>query len=251
MNTELKYRTFDELLNEVSVDFKIYSNEGMIEPGELIKVAQRVTYDLGLRIHKTKEVILDVEKRRAKLPDDFYVVNHAMLIGRYKISTPAIQGDQRESVCVASVCRKCHGKINLGGGKYLQNDELHKDRPSPNNGEIKNGYIYTNLEEGQIYLSYEGALEDDEGNLLVLDNPVINEYYEYALKQRILENLYMAGEEVSQKMQLIESRLRAARNYALTIVNTPNFAEMKALWEMNRKAQYNKYYDMFKSGQQF
>lgn len=62
MNTELKYRTFDELLDEVSVDFKVYSNEGMIEPGELIKVAQRVTYDLGLRIHKTKEVILDVEK---------------------------------------------------------------------------------------------------------------------------------------------------------------------------------------------
>jgi hypothetical protein len=293
MNTELKYRTFDELLDEVSVDFKVYSNEGMIEPGELIKVAQRVTYDLGLRIHKTKEVILDVEKRRAKLPDDFYVVNYAMLIGRYKISTPAIQGDQRESVCVASVCRKCHGnsnecgcddlysvavdvhgddsgslvlvqkiksetrvydhfeRIHLGGGKYLQNDELHGDRPCPNNGEIKNGYIYTNLQEGKIYLSYEGALEDDEGNLLVLDHPMINEYYEYALKQRILENLFMSGEEVSQKMQLIETRLRAARNYALTIVNTPNFSEMKKLWEMNRRAQYNKYYDMFKSGPQF
>jgi hypothetical protein len=76
---------------------------------------------------------------------------------------------------------------------------------------------------------------------------MINEYYEYALKQRILENLFMSGEEVSQKMQLIETRLRAARNYALTIVNTPNFAEMKRLWEMNRKAQYWKYYDMFKS----
>jgi hypothetical protein len=123
--------------------------------------------------------------------------------------------------------------------------------PSPNNGEIKNGYIYTNLEEGKVYLSYEGSLEDDEGNLLVLDHPMINEYYEYALKQRILENLFMAGEEVSQKMQLIETRLRAARNYALTIVNTPNFSEMKKLWEMNRRAQYNKYYDMFKSGQQF
>lgn len=80
---------------------------------------------------------------------------------------------------------------------------------------------------------------------------MINEYYEYALKQRILENLFMSGEEVSQKMQLIETRLRAARNYALTIVNTPNFSEMKKLWEMNRRAQYNKYYDMFKSGPQF
>ena len=285
----MQYRTFDQLLDEVVTDFVIYNNEGMIEPGQLIKVAQRVNYDLGLRIHKTKEVILDVEKRKAKLPDDFYVVNYAMLIGRYTVTTPAIQGDQRESIHATAICRKCHGnsnecgcddiysvavdvygdesgslvlvqkiksetrvydhfeRISLGGGKYLQNDELHNDHPSPNNGEIKNGFIYTNLEQGQVYLSYEGALEDDEGNLLVLDHPMINEYYEYAMKQRILENLYMNGEDVSQKINLIEGKLRAARNNALGIVNTPNFAEMKALWQMNRRAQYQKYYDMFKS----
>jgi hypothetical protein len=76
---------------------------------------------------------------------------------------------------------------------------------------------------------------------------MINEYYEYAVKQRILENLYMNGEDVAQKMQLIEQRLKAARNNALGIVNMPNFAEMKNLWMMNRRAQYQKYYDMFKS----
>lgn len=67
------------------------------------------------------------------------------------------------------------------------------------------------------------------------------------MKQRILENLYMNGEDVSQKIQLVEQRLRSARNNALSIVNTPDFAEMYKLWQTNRKAQYNKYYDMFKS----
>jgi hypothetical protein len=114
-------------------------------------------------------------------------------------------------------------------------------------GYIKNGFIYTNLEEGSVFISYQGALEDHDGNLLVLDHPVINEYYEYAMKQRILENLYINGEDVSQKMQLIEQRLRGARNNALSIVNTPDFAEMYKVWQMNRKAQYNRYYDMFKS----
>ncbi len=289
MNTEIKYKTFDQLLDEVAVDFTMYNNEGMMEPGQLIKVAQRVNYDLGLRIHKTKDVLLDVEKRKAKLPDDFYVLNYAFLTGKYKVERPAIQGDQRESVEVAGVCRKCHAnantcgcedlysvsvdvhgddcgslvlvqkvksevriydhfeRIHIGGGKYLQNDELHNHNPCPNAGEIKNGFIYTNLEEAKIYISYEGALEDEEGNLLVLDHPMINEYYEYAVKQRILENLFMNGEDVSQKLGLIEQRLRAARNNALTIVNTPNFSEMRRLWEMNRKAQYQKYYDMFKS----
>ena len=115
------------------------------------------------------------------------------------------------------------------------------------NGYIKNGYIYTNLEKGRLYIAYEGNLEDDDGNLLVLDHPMINEYYEYAIKQRILENLFINGEDVTQKMALMEGKLKAARNYALTIVNTPDFSEMKLLWETNRKAQYQKYYDMFKS----
>ena len=80
---------------------------------------------------------------------------------------------------------------------------------------------------------------------------MINEYYEYAIKQRLLENLYLNGEDVTQKMQLIEQRLRGARNNALSIVNTPDFAEMKTLWETNRKAMYSKYYDMFKSTEGF
>ena len=80
-----------------------------------------------------------------------------------------------------------------------------------------------------------------------MDHPMINEYYEYAIKQRLLENLYINGEDVVQKLQLVEQKLRSARNNALTIVNTPDFAEMKKNWELNRKAMYHKYYNMFKS----
>ena len=54
MLTELKYRTFNQLLEDVSVDFSMYALENMIEPQQLIKVVQRVNYDLGLRINKTK-----------------------------------------------------------------------------------------------------------------------------------------------------------------------------------------------------
>ena len=75
MKTELKYRTFDQLLGEVITDFTMFNTEGMIEPGQLLKVAQRVNYDLGLRIHGTKEKVLEIENRKMKLPDDFYVLN--------------------------------------------------------------------------------------------------------------------------------------------------------------------------------
>jgi hypothetical protein len=293
MKTELQYRTFDELLNEVQTDFVTYNNEGMIEPAQLIKVAQRVNYDLGLRIHGTKEKVIDIEKKKAKLPGDFYVLNYAYLCGKYTVSYPSMSGRHTENVILdptkcsvvngVNTCNKCGGtdttcicertyavECKTGEKIYVQVVEKRKHEvktyetveklniatssgridalnDTQKTGYIKNGFVYTNLEEGSIFISYQGALEDHDGNLLVLDHPVINEYYEYAMKQRILENLYINGEDVSQKMQLIEQRLRGARNNALSIVNTPDFAEMYKVWQMNRKAQYNKYYDMFKS----
>lgn len=287
MNTELRYKTFDQLLDEVATDFRAYNNEGMIEPGQLIKVAQRVSYDLGLRIHSTKEKIIEIEHSKTKLPDDFYVLNYAMLCGSYRVETPVMQGRHTENVILnGSLCKKCGNydatcecestytvECNTGEKIFVQvvekrnkevrvyeqferihistdtgrQDALTEGINGPKLGYIKNGFIYTNIQHGKLFISYQGALEDDKGNLLVVDHPMINEYYEYAIKQRILENLYIEGEEVAQKLQLMESKLKQARNYALTIVNTPDFAEMKKLWETNRKSQYNKYYDFFKS----
>jgi len=288
MKTELQYRTFDQLLDEVSADFTTYSIEGMIEPGQLIKVAQRVNYDLGLRIHGTKEKVLDIENKKTKLPDDFYVLNYAYLCGRYTVTSPVLSGRETENVILKSdLCKKCGQpdpscecektytvECKTGEKVFVQVVEKRKfetrtydtfepiriatstgkidaTNDTDKVGLIKNGFVYTNLDEGKLFISYQGSLQDDEGNLLVLDHPMINEYYEYAMKQRILENLYIAGEEVTQKMQLMEQRLRAARNNALSIVNTPDFAEMYKLWQTNRKAQYSKYYDMFKSTEGF
>lgn len=293
MKTELQYRTFNELLNEVSTDFVTYSNEGMIEPAQLIKVAQRVNYDLGLRIHGTKEKVLDLDKRKVKLPGDFYVLNYAYLCGKYTVTYPSMSGRHTENVILdpskctvvngVNTCNKCGGtdttcicertyavECKTGEKVYVQVVEKRKHEvktyetterlhvasstgridalnDNQKTAYIKNGFIYTNIDEGSVFISYQGALEDHDGNLLVLDHPVINEYYEYAMKQRILENLYINGEDVSQRMQLIEQRLRGARNNALSIVNTPDFAEMYKVWQMNRKAQYSRYYDMFKS----
>ena len=58
MSVSHKYRTFDQLYEDVSIDFSTYSLEGMVKPEQLIKVATRVNYDLGLRIHRTKEVVI-------------------------------------------------------------------------------------------------------------------------------------------------------------------------------------------------
>lgn len=291
MKTELQYRTFDQLLDEVSTDFVTYHVEGMIEPSQLIKVAQRVSYDLGLRIHGTKEKMLYIENYKVRLPDDFYVLNYGYVCGKSKTTSEILSGRQTENVILdAQNCTKCGQpdttcecektytvECDTGEKVFVQVVEKRKYETriyedflplrvsdknlrlatstgkedaldnSSKDGYIKNGFLYTSFKEGRVYISYQGALEDVKGNLLVLDHPMINEYYEYAIKQRILENLYINGEDVAQKMQLIEQRLRDARNNALSIVNTPDFAEMYKLWQINRKAMYSKYVNMFKN----
>lgn len=284
-----KYRTFDSLMEDVSIDFSTYALDGMIDPAQLIKVATRVNYDLGIKIHRTKQVVLEVEHNKARLPHDFAYLNYAFICGEYTIETQMPSGTHVEDVHVDYVpdpgfTDSCSdGQCNdvcvikncpdgeeyklihkVAGSQYRSytafaplriatvNDSTcdcpNINVASDNVGEIKDGFLKTNFKSGKVYINYQGAMEDNNGNLLVLDHPYCNEYYEYALKQRILENMIFAGEPVGNQMGLIEQRLRAARNNALSFVNTPDFAELKKMWLVNRKAQYHNYYNMFKSG---
>tara|TARA_R110000868_G_scaffold22088_1_gene90889 strand:+ start:195 stop:1241 length:1047 start_codon:yes stop_codon:yes gene_type:complete len=328
-NYTLRYRPFDQLLEDVSIDMNTLALENMIEPQQLIKIAKKINYDLGLRINQTKEVILEVCHGKVKLPDDFYTFNFAFICGEYEehvgydgmsggtniqevpyVETPSTV-DQCAiptvncSTCNHNPCNNtaaCEGSVrpvqnyipgeydpnnpygdtcirprvfmNCKGDKWeliqiintgatrkysrlvplrmKQSQEIECDCPNlyyntANQGWIKGGFLFTTFDTGKVYVNYQGAMEDEAGNLLVPDHDLLNDYYEYALKQRLLENLFMNGEDVSARLQLIEQRLKAARNQALSLVNTPNFKELQDMWWTNRRAQYSKYYDMFKS----
>jgi hypothetical protein len=307
----LKYKTFDQLLAEVKSDFEAFNLEDLIKPYQLIKVAKRVNKDLGLRINQTKNVVLDVEKHKVKLPDDFLLMNYLYGLGRYTITSPVIQGTHVEQVplkrpeyfpgtkdieicataptcptpepacpnpcqspepCGCSTCN-CDTWINCQGVEMqliqkiktetktwtefykikLTGDTKYYDPLCPNKSWnvahtafIQDNYLYTSFKEGQVYINYQGLLMDKDGSLLVLDDDIINEYYEYAIKERILENLMANQENVQpQFVNRIDAKLKMARNNALSIVNTPNFSELKAVWEMNRDAMFKKYYKMF------
>lgn len=375
MKTELQYRTFEELLDSVKIDIRGFDLEGMIDDQQLIKVAQRVNYELGLRINPDKSKVLHIEKGKAKLPSDFYVLNFALVCDKlnnyleypvqwsYKTYDQGVHDGKIEAEMIfkTEMVKQYTTKMNIEPGSNLVNhclgtryvivqalapdntlltfelnivDEnnieiiselpnimnniivivmgtqskcpapqvcqntckvetpknscgLEKDKDNcavvtgwrngiryeyknlerlriiknksvsancvnlnsnhPMVAWLKNGFIETNFEEGDLFISYDSLMEDDEGNLLVLDHPIVNEFYEYALKERIYENLFMAGELVQNHLQLSAQKLRGARNNALTFINTPDFEELLQNWRMNRKAMYHNYYNMFKS----
>ena len=327
-NYTLRYRSFDQLLEDVTIDLNTFALENMIEPQQLIKLARKLNYELGLRINQQKEVVLDVCHGRVKLPDDFYVWNYAMVCNEYTENVgydmggtniqevPYKEFPSTVNQCAPETvnCRSCNANpckhtaacdlnhpivdpipteydpnnpygntciaprvfMNCKGDKYeliqvinpsltrtyrsltplrmVRSQEIHCDCPNLyfntlDQGYLKNGYLFTTFDTGKVYVNYMGEMEDENGNLLVPDHALINDYYEYALKKRIIENLALNGEDVAQRLQLIIPEFKAARNNALSLVNTPNFKEIEELWWQNRRAQYAKYYDMFKSYQ--
>jgi len=297
MSVSHKYRTFDQLLEDVKIDFKSYNLEGHIEPQQLIKVVQKVNYDLGLRIQRTHDAVLDVENKKAKLPSNFNVLNFGSICGKYKINntlpsgthidttqpkyTPDPDGgdmclnpEDCKDVCVIQTCPTESEGVTTYDSQYVvlqyvgpeqwreysiflplrisRSNGVHCDCPNlsiraVDTGELKDGYLLTNFNSGKVYINYQGTMEDSSGKLLTLDHPYCNEYYEYALKARILENMVFDGENVVNQLGMIEQKLRAAKNTALGFVNTPDFAEYRKIWEVNRRAQYYNYYDMFRS----
>lgn len=311
--TELKYQTFDDLLNQVLVDLRILDEEGMIEPAQLIKIVQRVNYDLGLRINQTKETIIEVNNHVAKLPEDFYVLNFAMLTGHHKEITPNhFSGrvlEQVDIVASSDTCcltpltydinqlnpnktycntkdtctpeadpwfqRSCFSicgndnavkviqkkgnhiheyswfeRLYIAPQKDLDPGSMNSKMVGCGTAEIKNGYLYVHSNENcKVYISYQGALEDEQGNLLALSHPEIDFYYYSAITEQIFKNLwYSSGEEVKGKLDDARIETQKARARALSIVNMPNFQEMQKVFRENREAQYSKYYRTFQTG---
>jgi hypothetical protein len=223
-NPLIQYRTLDQLLSEAKGDLPTIHQEGWIQPSQLIKVAQRVNYDLGLKMNQEKEAIVSINRRLGRLPDDFEVLNYSHAIhDKRKIPYYIKPGQHVISDCPNFRFRDCGIEAEV----------------------ISKEHIRTNFDHGELHINYLGALVDEHGNLLVVDHPMLNEYYEYAIKQRILENMFLDGEPVQEKLTFIEGRYRAARNNALTIANTPDFKEMKKIWDTNRQAQLKRYYYIF------
>lgn len=110
---------------------------------------------------------------------------------------------------------------------------------------INDKFLHSNLDCGKIYINYEGALENENGEILILDHDKVTPYYEYKLKHRILENLFVNGEDVERRLLYIKEQLRLARIEAWAVVKMPNFKEMMDLRTLNHKAYNSRFVDMF------
>lgn len=267
----IKYQTFDQLLNEVLDELELYDNNSLIEPSHLIPIVLKINKELGLRVTTTNQCIKDIENSIVKVPLNLQKINFILYLDE-KITTiqNLPQGthkdyneidllnetDLKKEVEVTSdgfvyETIYTNGKPVFSKYKIAKQLELVEYTKFQRNNQvdqvcIKNNHLKTHLTSGKLMINYEGILEDEQGNLLVVDHPLLQDYYKYAIKRRILENLYFNGEESTiQKLQFIELRYIKAKQEANSVVDMPEFSEMKEIVELNRKANFIRYHSKF------
>jgi hypothetical protein len=267
----ITYITFDELLNEILDEMEMYDSNGLIEPSHLIPVVLKINKELGLRVTQTKECIAEIENEVVKLPFDLQKINFINYVGEREIVTTNLpQGIHKEFVEIdlleetdmnkpvivteeGSVyeikyteAKPITTKYKIGFRLNVKPYKQFSKNPSQTDCYVKGNYLKTYVNQGYILLNYESSLEDEDGNLLVVNHPLLMDYYKYAIKRRILENLYFNGEESTiQKLQLIEPRYIKAKQEANGVVDMPEFSEIKDIHDLNRRAHFIRYQSKF------
>jgi hypothetical protein len=102
------------------------------------------------------------------------------------------------------------------------------------------------IKEGKIFLSYLTDMVDEEGELIIVDHPLINDYYEYSVKERIFENIMLNSEaDVSQKLMYIKNEKKLARIDAMNFAYMPEYTEILDYMKTRNNSFYNKYIKIF------
>jgi len=272
-----KYTTADEIFNRVSASLKSYSDSDLILFDEYYKIIDLCNARLGLRINPTKEVFIKVENGRVDLPIDFHLLELALLVSnQMEVYNLPIQKTEyltsrcptlnEQSLIEADKC--CNFKLECGKvpvltceyekrqivfkqtfiaplteKKYASNDcfNLNVSRGHILM-EITNNQIFIDgVEDGYVYLQYTSNMKE-EGNIpICIDNEIILNYYEQAIKYEILQDLYINKRlEIAQALQLVERKLILAKNEAISLVSTPEFGELQQIGNFLRR-QYRKY----------
>lgn len=132
---------------------------------------------------------------------------------------------------------------NRQASAFSSNDQF---RTAGNIAYICNQYLELGRECCKVYMNYQGLLEDKHGNLMVLDHPLINEFYEIAVKERILFNLYINGEpDLERRHKAMETKLIRAEHEAMEVAYTPDWQVVVQTYRSLRKHENEKHFAPF------
>lgn len=111
---------------------------------------------------------------------------------------------------------------------------------------LHEGYLETNFLEGVIYMHYLGDLKNEKGEILIPFHPMVNEYYERAIKARILENiLYNTEADVGTLLKDARHERNLAFHDAVDFVMSKENREWNKYTKKREHEFFHRYYSIF------
>lgn len=271
----LEYITLSQLLYSVKDDLPSLKDGTFIDESRLIKVVLKCNEKLGIPIKKIKETVLKVREFKTSLPIDFdkviYVAAlHTSGFGLQQYRDPfdnfvdqtapcAVQmvpfTQNCQTDCISTIQRKTKAgywhtynnwiELSLSSSSYV-----HTVSNCINNrvrGEytinVTNEEIETPFREADLYIMYYSAMTDDEGNTLVPFHPLITDWYEWCIKEKILMDMAMNSDaDVSNKLKLAQSEKTKSFLDAWNITLQPSYKELYKHEKQKEIETFNKYF---------
>lgn len=111
---------------------------------------------------------------------------------------------------------------------------------------LHEGYLETNFLEGVIYMHYLGDMKNERGEVLIPFHPKLNEYYEWAVKARILENImYNTEADVAGLLKDARHERNLAFNDAVMFVMGKEANEWTKRQKKREHEFFHRYYRIF------
>lgn len=266
----LKYITLNQLMASVESDLSTFADSGMIDRGKVIKVVRRVSADIGLKINQDRSAIIELKNGKALIPEDLLFLQSACVCLQSQVHVAAGESmgtNTEESVCVdinlytcETTRRSCIRQIfrdktitysNLSPVKVVKTQMIASHCPNLNTNSnlvvsvTPEGEIIGNF-DGKLYITYLADLVDNDNNILVLDHPLVRDYYEYAVKKHLLEMWLLNNDaDVAEKWKMIKAELYESRLRALNFIDTIEYSHIQRTYEANRERFYRKYVSIF------
>jgi hypothetical protein len=137
-----------------------------------------------------------------------------------------------------SMSKRCHDSCTNYSPQSVVKSEYAVD--------LEDNIIRTSFKEGQLFLCYIGTLEDEDGLPMIPFHPLLNGYYEWSLKKKILEDVFMNSDaDVDKKLQYAIQEQKNAYLEAWQFTGYPEHKELENNQKRYEAEFYNKWYKNF------
>lgn len=197
--------------------------------GGIVFGATQAVYTLGTPPKMLSgDRLIPVKTQCTTCGDGYYIstIERNYIEKTYKHIYPLILSETVNSACADyAPCTRWRGEYQVDMG----------------DGEFKFSF-----KDGEVFVAYLGDMVDEEGEIVIPFHPRLNQYYEFAIKEKILEDIYLNSEaDVAQKLQYVSQKKSAAYYDAWTYIQTAKAGQWT---KMKKKAQmdyYNKWFRAF------